>query len=231
MTTTPKTLSVTECHQLLAEILVESGTKKQFAKGIRNYTIALLMIDAGLRVGEVVQLAQTDLYYIDRQVQALRIRKEISKSKVERIVPLSTRICEAIQTMYSTWWFDGVTADWKFAFYQLNPSKHITTRQVERIIRAAAMKCLGRPIHPHILRHTFADRLRKVTDLPTLQKLLGHNHLSSTQVYMHPGQDDMKKAIDDLEETSWTVLEKVERLSLGADAPDHVDTTRTHQDH
>lgn len=199
MTSTPKTLNVTECHQLLDALLVKEGTAKQFRKGLRNYTMALLMLDAGLRVGEVVRLKQTDLYFSPVPVKSLRVREEISKGKTERIVPLGDRARRAVNEMYTNLWQHEQGHWGGFAFYQHNPSIPMTTRQVERIINAAAMKSLGRPVHPHVLRHTFATRLMRVTNERIVQELLGHKHIGSTMIYTHPNEDDKKRAIESIE--------------------------------
>ncbi|MBA7612274.1 Tyrosine recombinase XerC [subsurface metagenome] len=202
MTSTPKTLNVTECHRLLDALLVKDGTEKQFRKGMRNYTMALLMLDAGLRVGEVVRLAQNDLFYLDEPVRTLRLREEITKGKTERIVPLSSRICQTIREMYKYWWKNDIGGDWEYAFYRTDPEKQITTRQVERIIRTAAMKSIGRPVHPHVLRHTFATRLMRVTNERVVQELLGHKHIGSTQIYTHPNEDDKSEAIQKIQQVN-----------------------------
>ncbi len=198
MTRTPKTLNGTERQQLLDALLCKKGTKKQFRKGIRNYTMALLMLDAGLRVGEVVQLRPTDLFFGPGSVQSLHVRAEIAKNKTERIVPLSSRVKAAIEQLYSDVWYNRIGDDRQFAFYQKNTWQHITTRQVERIIRKAALKSIGRPVHPHMLRHTFGTRIERAAGIRTTQELLGHKNLSSTQIYTHPSEDDKKKAIDQL---------------------------------
>ena len=198
MTRTPKTLNGTERQQLLDALLCKKGTKKQFRKGIRNYTMALLMLDAGLRVGEVVQLRPTDLFYGPCAVQSLHIRPEIAKNKTERIIPLSSRVIAAIEQLYKDVWYRQIGSDDRFAFYQKNTWQKLTTRQVERIIRTAALKSIGRPIHPHMLRHTFGTRLMRKTNARVVQELLGHENLSSTQIYTHPNEDDKKKAIEQL---------------------------------
>ncbi len=209
MTTTPKTLSVTECHQLLDALLCKNGTKKQFRRGIRNYTMALLMLDAGLRVGEVVQLRPTDLFFGPCAVQSLHIRPEIAKNKTERIIPLSSRIIAAIEQLCSDIWHNRIGDDSQFAFYQKNTWQKLTTRQVERIIRKAALKSIGRPVHPHMLRHTFATRLMRKTNERVVQELLGHESITSTQIYTHPNEDDKKRAIEAVEKEHAAIIEKV----------------------
>ncbi len=207
MSTTPKTLTVTECHQLLDALMPKEATHKQHVKGVRNYTMALLMLDAGLRVGEVVKLLQTDLYYINEVLQSVLVREEIAKNKTERTVPLSSRIQSAIAEMYKNWWRDGIGFSTDYAFYQTNPDARLTTRQVERIIRAAALKSIGRPIHPHVLRHTFASRLMRTVNARIVQELLGHKHMTSTQIYTHPNQEDMKKAIETIDDRDSVYIE------------------------
>lgn len=230
MTTTPKTLTVTECHQLLDALMPKEATHKQHAKAVRNYTMALLMLDAGLRVGEVVKLLQTDLYYINEVLQSVLVREDISKNHKERTVPLSSRIQSAIGEMYKNWWSDGIGFSTDYAFYQTNPDAPLTTRQVERIIRKAALKCLGRPIHPHVLRHTFASRLMRTVNARIVQELLGHKHMTSTQIYTHPNQEDLKKAIDGIDAPS-TIKPDGEIILAGpADAPDRGDTGGTDSD-
>ncbi len=195
MSTAPKTLTVTECHQLLDALLIKDGTKKQFRKGIRNYLMALLMLDAGLRVGEVVRLAVQDLWYSDLPVTSIEVGEKIAEKECTRIVPVSSRISVFLTEMNKYWWKHPYFLNWKYAFFTTNPDKPLTTRQVERIIRQAALKSLGRPVHPHVLRHTFASRLMRKTNARVVQELLGHKNLSSTQIYTHPNGDDLKKAI------------------------------------
>ncbi|MBA7684927.1 Tyrosine recombinase XerD [subsurface metagenome] len=195
MTATPKTLNVTECHQLLATLKVETGTKNKIRKGIRNHTIALLMLDAGLRVGEVVQLHVSDLFFHDKTVENLVVRAEIAKNKTERIVPLSSRLGKAVSDLNEKLWKPNHRANNAYAMSLCMGTHSITTRQVERIIRAAAMKSIGRPVHPHMLRHTFGTRIERKAGLRVAQELLGHENVSSTQIYTHVNSDDLKKAI------------------------------------
>lgn len=201
MSQIPKTLTTIECHKLLNALLAMNGTPKQQSKGIRNYTIALCMLDAGLRVGEVVRLLISDLWFKDAPVVSIIVGPNVAEKGCERQVPVTQRLSAAIELMSINYSSDLVNPGTCRAFYTNNPNKSITTRQIERIIRATAMKSLGRPIHPHILRHTFATRLMRKTNARIVQELLGHKRLSSTQIYTHPNQQDLTSAIETLNQT------------------------------
>lgn len=196
MSKSPETLTILECHQLLDKLIVKAGTPRQFCLGVRNYTMALLMLDAGLRVGEVVKLQQSDLILAGEPMLNLRIRAEISKTKTERIIPLSGRLRDSLKTMHDKLWMLHTSTVCYYAFYNDKTSRPLTTRQVERIIEKASMTAFGREVNPHVLRHTFASKLMRVANARIVQDLLGHKQMSSTQVYTHPNSDDKKAAID-----------------------------------
>ncbi|MBA7670295.1 Tyrosine recombinase XerC [subsurface metagenome] len=195
MSTQPKTLSVKECHLILTALFIQCRSPGQKKRSIRNHCMAVLMLDAGLRVGELVQLRQLDLAFEDCVGTSVLIRADISKSRFERVVPLTSGATASIGRMIDSWWGTASPAPEPYAFYQKDPLKPLTTRQVERIIRSAALLALNRPVNPHVLRHTFATRLMRTTNTRIVQKLLGHRRLSSTQVYLHPSQEDLQLAI------------------------------------
>lgn len=203
MSITPKTLNVTEQHQLLNALLSKNAPNKSFRKGIRNYLIGCLMLEAGLRVGEVVALKMSHLYFNGKPVQNLVLTSDITKNHVERTVPVSTRLQKALQEYLDNhFWLDDEPSSHK-AFTSFMAHEGITTRQVERIIFTAGYKAFGRPVNPHMLRHTFATKLMRVTDMRTVQELLGHSDITSTQIYTHPNEDDKKKAIYEASDRSF----------------------------
>lgn len=162
----------------------------------RNYTMVLLMLDAGLRVSEVCKLEIRDLFFNGEPVRALTIRPEICKTKYERIVPLSPRLQDAIRAYKDLLPNAGVLLGTRPFFCGKNYTKHISARQVERIIGSAALASIGRKIHPHVLRHTFATRLSRQIDLKGVQEALGHKRLSSTEIYLHSNAQELKDAIE-----------------------------------
>ena len=157
------------------------------------------MLDAGLRVGELTQLRRSDLYDGREVFHSLLIRPAISKGHVERVIPLKERARKAIEDLSLFWWnrkpFD---LDF-FAFYRSEPTQKITVRQLQRIVKKEAIRAFGRGISPHMLRHTFASNLMRTTNARIVQELLGHKNLSTTQIYTHPNQEDLTRAINSLD--------------------------------
>lgn len=192
----PQTLTKDEVYNLLVELRSSKTRGATPYMRERNYLMALIMVDAGLRVGEVVGLLQSDLTIKTKPVKGLWLKAEITKNHLERLVPLSDRIQQQIQHMSATFWQSQPWEDIPFAFTTEKTSGHITIRRVQLILRQAGLHAIGRSVHPHVLRHTFATRMMHVTNVRVVQQLIGHKHLSSTQVYTHPTNDDLRDAIE-----------------------------------
>ncbi|GAI73126.1 unnamed protein product, partial [marine sediment metagenome] len=187
-----------ECHRLLDTLRNANGTPNQVRRGIRNHTLALVILDAGLRVSEVTGLRVADLWFNVAPVTSVLIRPEIAKNHKERTVPVSSRLFDAISKMFVAYWSDHYKNGQHKAFASNVPNKSLTRRQVHRIISYAAISALGRSVNPHVLRHTFASKLMRVTDMRTVQELLGHKNITSTQIYTHPNEQDKHKAIENM---------------------------------
>ena len=191
----PQTLDTEQCENLLSALTDHMTTDKKRRKAVRNHCMALLMLEAGLRVGELVSLQLSDLFFNRLPVRTILIKPSMTKNKVEHTIPVSVRLCDALSSYHIAWWLTSPNIETGFAFRSGSSDKPITTRQVERIICKAGWTALNRPIHPHVLRHTFASRLMRVTNSSTVQQMLGHKYLSSTQIYCHPNEDDKRQAI------------------------------------
>lgn len=196
--TSPKTLSTEQGHALLNYLFTQISVKRQKAKPVRNYLITVLMLDAGLRVGETVLLTISDLWLNDEPKHSLRISELISKNKQARIIPLSHPVQDAIRLATQFLWLEHDFEIDSFAFAGRAPTRPLSARQVENIIGRAGEKVFGYWINPHMLRHTFGTQLMRTSSARVAQDLLGHKHLSSTQIYQHPNEDDKRKAIDSL---------------------------------
>jgi len=196
MTKTPETLTIDETESLLCYLASRQNTFNQVRTAARNYAMALLMLDAGLRVGEVVHLERNNLAVFGRPANNVVIPKHITKTKRGRDVPMTDRLKKAINSMIKLWWNEDGIVLTGYAFYKKNPEQPLSARQVERILGSAGSAAIGRWIHPHQLRHTFASRLMKRANIRIVQTLLGHQSISSTQIYTHPDAEDLQKAIN-----------------------------------
>jgi len=210
---TPKTINVTQQEQLLEALLRKHSPPKTFLKGVRNYLIACLMLDAGLRVGEVVALKKSHLYFNGQPVSTLLLTPSITKNHRKRSVPVNDRLSNAIRNYSdSNRWL--VHRHETYSIWgNENRDVPLSTRQVENIINAASSKAFGWRINPHMLRHTFGSNLLRVTNIRTVQELLGHDYVTSTQIYTHPNEDDKKKAIEDLQQQTNELGKDLEELA------------------
>lgn len=197
--TPPKTLTSEQAKKLLEALRFPGKSPTAKRRGIRDYTIALLMLDAGLRVGEVVQLRKSDLSYASMPGLNIIVNASNTKTNTERTIPISARLHTAIALMLQHVWNQANLVTSPYAFINGSTNRPLTTRQIERQISTAALQVLNFEVNPHMLRHTFATRLMQRTNIRVVQQLLGHKSLSSTQIYTHPNADDLEKAIGKLD--------------------------------
>jgi integrase/recombinase XerD len=139
---------------------------------------------AGLRVSEVVALHVTD---IDSQRMLLHIR--CAKGHKDRLVPLSALLLEQLRD----YWRRYRPQRWLFPGQR--PDSPLSIGQVQRICRQALRAAgIAKKASMHTLRHSYATHLlENGTDLATLQKLLGHNQLSTTLRYTHIQQPHLQQ--------------------------------------
>jgi integrase/recombinase XerD len=139
---------------------------------------------AGLRVSEVVRLQVGD---VDSTRMALHVR--CAKGHKDRFVPLSVVLLERLRAYWHVhrprlWLFPGQT-----------PTDHLSIGQVQRLCRRAVRAAgIRKKAGMHTLRHSYATHLLEAgTDLACVQKLLGHNQLSTTLRYTHIGQAHLQR--------------------------------------
>lgn len=197
--TGPQTLSTIQAKALMDYLYNQISIKHKKAKPVRNYLIASLMLDAGLRLTETILLQISDLYFRGEPRHSLLIRDITAKNKQGGTIPLSRRIQDAVQLATQFLWLEHDFDIDSFAFAGRSPTRPLTGRQVEYIIGQAATNVIGHWIHPHVLRHTFGTRLMRTCSARVAQDLLRHKYITSTQIYQHPNEDDKRKAIEAIE--------------------------------
>ncbi len=160
-------------------------------------TIAFyLMLEAGLRLSEVTSLAWCDLMHLTQPKHALTLDRNATKNHRERTIPLTRHLQK---TIHQIWMNHAEPKQIMTANYVTAMTRNgtpVSARTLERNIKSVAQRAVGHRVTPHTLRHTFATRLLRVTDLRTVQEALGHARVSTTQIYTHPNANDLKRAID-----------------------------------
>lgn len=161
------------------------------ALGKRNYAIIELLYGCGLRVSELCSLKVTD---INLPLSGLIIR---GKGNKERFVPLGEVTKESLLTYLNTARIELLQKSKSNtqAVFLNHRGRPLTTRGVRDILNRMIETAAGiSNITPHMLRHTFATHLLdQGADIRSVQTLLGHSSLSTTQIYTHVSKEKLKE--------------------------------------
>jgi site-specific recombinase XerD len=146
-----------------------------------------LFYSSGLRISELVGL---DLEDVDFFGGIIMVR---GKGKKERLVPVGDTALQALKA-----YLDARKRQSKVVFTNLKRGARITARGVRGIVKRYLRQAAVQPnASPHTLRHSFATHLLdRGADLRTVQELLGHANLATTQIYTHLTTDKLKKVYD-----------------------------------
>jgi integrase/recombinase XerC len=158
--------------------------------GARDKAILETIYSSGLRISEVVALNIEDL---DEFAEALRIR---GKGKKERLVPLGHKAAEAIAAYLHL--RDGATSSRHGAIFVNKAGRRLSDRSIRRkLVRYLQAAGIDGHVSPHTLRHSFATHMLNAgADLRSVQEILGHASLSTTQIYTHLTTRRLKEVYD-----------------------------------
>jgi integrase/recombinase XerD len=134
------------------------------------------LLDTGLRVSELVNLKKDNIDWQGHRITVYGKGGPYGKKTKLRVIPLSSRVQPLIENHFS-----------------LHDTLGIKTRRIQYIVKRVANRAqISRTVTPHVLRHTFSvTAIQKGISLPTLQRLLGHDHLSTTQIYLNISPEDV----------------------------------------
>lgn len=171
----PEVLSVEEVDMLIAAIDLSEP------EGQRNKAIIEVLFSCGLRVSELVALRLSDLHLEEGY---LRI---VGKGNKERLVPISSRAVQELKY----WYIDRNVLKIKpgeedFIFLNRRGA-HLTRTMILIMIKRMALKAgIKKTVSPHTLRHSFATALLEGgADLRSIQVMLGHEKIATTEIYTH----------------------------------------------
>ncbi|MEK6935634.1 MAG: site-specific tyrosine recombinase/integron integrase [Nanoarchaeota archaeon] len=148
-----------------------------------------LLYSSGLRVSEIVNLKPVDLN-LDENTGWVRA----GKGKKDRMFFISQKLSKKLKK------FAEKNLDWKYLF---SKNTALTTRNIQKIVQKAAAKAgINKDVHPHTLRHSFATHLLDAgVDLRKIQEILGHSSITTTTLYTHISNEQLKNIknpLDDL---------------------------------
>jgi len=179
--TLPDVLSPEDVEQLL-------NFKPSNTIEIRDMAIVELMYSSGLRVSETVNINISDF---EENMSFLRV---IGKGSKTRLVPMGRFAINAINN-----WLDEreKISNNTDALFLNSKGSRLSVRSIQLRLKKMAIKQGLPPVHPHMLRHSFATHMLESSgDLRTIQELLGHSSLSTTQIYTKLDYQHLAKIYD-----------------------------------
>lgn len=183
----PDTLSESEINSLIAAIDLSHP------QGERNRTILETLYSCGLRVSEIITLKISDLFFEEGFIRVL------GKGNKERFVPIHSRAHQLIDLYIKT---DRNKIEPQRGFedtiFLNRRGKGLTRQMIFIILKDLAEKIgLHKKISPHTFRHSFATHLLKNgADLRAIQQMLGHESITTTEVYVHLDRNFLKDVLE-----------------------------------
>ena len=177
----PDVLSPEDVEQLL-------NFKPSNTIEIRDMAIVELMYSSGLRVSETVNINISDF---EENMSFLRV---IGKGSKTRLVPMGRFAINAINNWLNERKKISNNTD---ALFLNSKGSRLSVRSIQLRLKKMAVKQGLPPVHPHMLRHSFATHMLESSgDLRTIQELLGHSSLSTTQIYTKLDYQHLAKIYD-----------------------------------
>jgi integrase/recombinase XerC len=185
--TLPEILNVEEAAQVLKALEVKAG-EEETAINLRDLAMLEVLYASGIRVSELCGLNLGD---IDQSRNTLSV---IGKGDRQRVVPLGIPAIKALQNYLSNGRAEFLNNKSADAVFLGTRGKRIDQRTVREVVYEA-MKAVGATMGPHGLRHSAATHLLEGgADLRTVQEILGHASLATTQIYTHVSPERLQSA-------------------------------------
>lgn len=192
-----KTISESEINNLLL-----AANKSDY----RDFTMVYLALSTGLRVSELVGLFIEDVLPFGQVSTILTVPQRIGKNSKKREIPINDDLRSVLTEFIRIKKIREQPTELNSFFFVSHWShRPLSSRDFQRIVHDLSSSSIGRSITPHILRHTFATRLLKHTNIRVIQELLGHSNLQTTEIYTHVDTSDTRQAIDNLKLPSFNI--------------------------
>jgi integrase/recombinase XerD len=183
----PDTLSEDDINELI------NAVDLSHSQGERNRTIIEIMYSCGLRVSELVTLKISDLFFDEGFI------KITGKGNKERFVPIHYNAIKYINLYINEIRSHiNVQKGFEDILFLNRRGKGLTRQMIFKILKDLSVKInLNKKISPHTLRHSFATHLLKNgADLRAIQQMLGHESITTTEVYLHLDKSYLKDVVE-----------------------------------
>lgn len=166
--------------------LLDAPETDTFA-GVRDRTMFLVMLDCGIRPQEIRKLLPDD---VDLEEGVIHVRREVSKTKQERILPLSAPSLLAIRKLLFL-----RPPEWEGAFlFCCEDGQPLKGNTLARNMFKYRQKIGASNLPPYALRHTFATTMMKNgASMDTIRQMMGHANFNILKTYMHLTNDDVRR--------------------------------------
>ena len=164
-------------------------------KSLRDRAILELLFSAGLRVSELVNINRDKINLADQKFNIkgkggkIRIvfMSDTAKETIRKYLKERSDIDPALFVRLSGFARSGIAKSSSTKSTKSSEDKRLTSRSIQRIVKKCATKAgIIKDVHPHTLRHTFAtDLLANGADIRSVQEMLGHSSITTTQIYTH----------------------------------------------
>lgn len=158
----------------------------------RDRAMLELLYSSGIRIQELVSINLKDLDLLSGSV------KVFGKGSAERIVPVGEICLNAVKNYIDQRRRSGIECSINSPMFLNNSGQRISPRGARKVLHGWFIKAgFSKKVSPHTLRHTFATHiLDKGCDIRSVQKMLGHKNLSTTQIYTHVTLESLRKIYD-----------------------------------
>lgn len=155
-----------------------------------------LLGELGLRASEMIGLDWFDLTWDNAPRTTVTLRANTTKGRRERTIPISPLLANEISKCLPALRFPTKSAGARAVYAIGDYGRPLCKRTLQRQINAIGKEAGLPTLHPHTLRHTFATRLLRSSDLRVVQAALGHARISTTEIYTHPDMNDLQNGIN-----------------------------------
>lgn len=182
----PRSLSKTELVDFIYQAITHPGPCP---------LLVMIMSSTGIRLNESLRLRWSDLIYANSIKSTIELFSQDTKNNHSRSLPVTGYLHDKIALRWVSVCANEKMTPSDYVGALFHGQSSISSRSIQRFTKAVGLTSINRAVNPHMLRHTFATHLLAVSNLEVVRKALGHRRISTTQIYVHPSDDELRSAV------------------------------------